>query len=249
MTLFERYRSEFEALPGWFSREATALWDSLLTRQDTAGVMGNLLEIGVWKGKSAALSTMHARPDEHCVLVDVLPLTEAQAAIGRIRTENMHYLVMPSSDLTKTNLMGGDARTFRWIHIDGEHSGPAVSNDLEIANVLLSDRGVLVLDDFFNPIYPQVTRAALRFLDARPYDLTLFLCGFNKGYICRPRAAREYLEYIKGRLHGDMAERGCPEVTVFKTTDTADMNCFGIGPRMQDFDYRGPDWAQKDIAI
>ncbi len=35
--------------------------------------------------------------------------------------------------------------------MDGEHSGQSVINDLEIADHLLSDRGMAVFDDFFSP--------------------------------------------------------------------------------------------------
>ena len=34
--------------------------------------------------------------------------------------------------------------------MDGEHSGQSVINDLEIADHLLSDRGMAVFDDFFH---------------------------------------------------------------------------------------------------
>lgn len=43
---------------------------------------GNLLEIGVWKGKSAGLLAMHCAPEEACVLVDPLQVAEAREHIS-----------------------------------------------------------------------------------------------------------------------------------------------------------------------
>ena len=55
------------------------------------------------------------------------------------------------------------ARDFRWIHIDGEHTAQAVSNDLAIAETLLSDRGILVLDDFFLQVIRRSHRPCFAF--------------------------------------------------------------------------------------
>ena len=54
-------------------------------------------------------------------------------------------------------------RSFRWIHIDGEHTGQAVGNDLAIAHELLADDGIICIDDFFNPAYAQVSAASFPF--------------------------------------------------------------------------------------
>jgi predicted O-methyltransferase YrrM len=247
-SIFQRYLDRYADTPGWFWKDAIAVWDSLLCFQKKAGITGNFLEIGVWKGKSAILSAMHAATEESCVLVDPLPLVEAKAAIGEFKPENVLYLEIKSTELLQTNIMGGDGRSFRWVHIDGEHSAAAVLEDLKIATTLLSERGVIVVDDFLSPLYPQVSRAVFHHLESCPLQLTLFLCGFNKAYICRTRCASEYLSFCKESLFEEMKARGS-KLTVYKTTDPADMNCFGVSARIEDFDLRGPDWDQHSIRI
>ena len=133
--------------------------------------------------------------------------------------------------------------------MDGEHSGQSVINDLEIADHLLSDRGMAVFDDFFSPGYPQVTQAVFQFLATQPGHLALVPCGFNKGYLCRPKAAREYLQFVRTSLCSNMAERGCDQVTIWKTTEPGDMNTFGVTDRYLDFNHRGPDWDQNNLNI
>ena len=137
----------------------------------------------------------------------------------------------------------------RWIHIDGEHSESAISNDLEVAARLLSANGVISIDDFMLHSYPHLTRAAFRFLDSRASDISLFLYGFGKGYLCRPPAKHAYLSYIKESIFADMAARGCAEITIFKTNTPNELNCFGIGPRFMDFDYYGLDADQSAVVI
>jgi len=186
--IHQRYEKSCANLAGWFSRESAAICDTLLSYQEASKICGNLLEIGVFQGKSAALAAMHSQESETCVFVDPMPLEEARRQIEQVASNaKCQYLQEGSQYLVRYPWLAAAARDFRWIHIDGEHSAQAVSNDLSLAETLLSDRGLLVLDDFFSPGYPQITQALFQFLDRTAGRLTLVLCGYNKGYLCRPR--------------------------------------------------------------
>ena len=250
MKRFDEYMKHFSEVEGWFQTPAIAIWDSLLSYQEGQRISGNMIEIVVWKGKSAALAALHCQPGEECVFVDAMPLDAAKATISQVLPQaTCHYLLEQSQFLARHPFVSQGTRSFRWIHVDGEHTGQSVINDLEIADHLLSDRGIAVFDDFFSPGYPQVTQAIFQFLATRPGRLTLVLCGFNKGYLCRPKAAREYLQFIQKSLYSDMAERGCGNVTIWKTTEPGDMNTFGVTDRYLEFSYRGPDWDENNILV
>lgn len=250
MTRFDEYMQHFADVEGWFQTPAVAIWDSLLGYQQTQRISGNLLEIGVWKGKSAALAALHCQAGEECVFVDAMPLDDAKATISQVLPQvTCHYLQEQSQFLARHPFLSQGTRSFRWIHVDGEHTAQAVINDLEITDHLLSDRGIAVFDDFFSAGYPQVTQAVFQFLATRPGRLALVLCGFNKGYLCRPKAAREFLEYVRTSLYADMVERGCDKVTIWKTTEPGDMNTFGVTDRYLEFSYRGPDWDENNIRV
>jgi predicted O-methyltransferase YrrM len=149
---FEKYMEHFSDLPGWFDSPAIAIWDVLLTCQTQRGLTGNLLEIGVWKGKSAALMALHCEADETCILVDIEPMDGARARIGQIVPEaQCVYLQKSSPFLLQQSSLLAMAGNFRWLHIDGEHSSEIVTNDLQIADVLLGRLGMVVVDDFFLP--------------------------------------------------------------------------------------------------
>ena len=244
---FTRYQIEFSNLPGWFLPQAQAAWDCFLAFQGQQDIHGNMLEIGVWKGKSAALSTLHARANESCIYVDRLMLSEFKETIGLIRQSNHLFLEVASESLPAMPQVMQRGATFRWIHIDGEHSGEAVWRDLAVADELLSDKGMLCIDDFPSCAYPQVNFAVVEFLAQHPH-LTMVACGHNKGYICRAEIAPLYLVFIKDELHRQMKARGV-DVTIWKSGRPADRNCFGITDRVELFDYRGPDWAPGKIEI
>jgi len=248
--LYQRYLQSCANIPGWFYPQSAAIWDTLLSYQKATAIAGNLLEIGVFQGKSAAMAALHRQGEETCVFVDPMPLEEVRQRIEQIVPEaKCQYIQELSQYLLRHEFVREAARDFRWIHIDGEHSAQAVSSDLTVAEMLLSDRGMVVLDDFFSPGYPQITQALFRFLEATPGRLTLVLCGYNKGYLCRPRAAREYLTFMRSFLHANMTKRGCGRITVCKTSEPVDMNTFGVIDRYNDMDYRGPDWDIENIYI
>jgi predicted O-methyltransferase YrrM len=245
-----RYRAEYECLSGWLRPEAAATWSCLFAFQEERGIRGDLMEIGIFKGKSAALIALHAGPQEKVMLVDPMLRREATDAIQDIGISGEVVLIRDlSENLAGHQQVMSRIGHFRWIHVDGEHSLRAVANDLRISARLLAEDGVICLDDFMSSCYPQVTIAAFRFLERLEGEFTLFLCGFNKGYICRTAAARPYLEYLRDRLLDDLEQRDIREVMVCKTTDPDELNCFGLVPRKRQFRYKGPDWAPDRIRI
>jgi hypothetical protein len=246
---FQRYMRTCSSISGWFSRESIALWDCLLSYQRCQEISGHLFEIGVHHGRSAALAAMHTSFEELLVLVDSQSLVCARQNLAAIKPSNVIYLETRSQNLHTYPIVGQLASKCRWIHIDGEHSESAVTSDLECASLLLSANGVISLDDFLSAAYPQIARAVFRYLESPHVDLSLFLCGFNKGYLCRPNAKPSYLTYLKDTGYIDMAARGCRSITFFKTNAPEEVNCFGISNREQDLDYRGLDGDKSTILI
>lgn len=241
------WRERFEALPGWFSDESVIVWDCLLAFQ--AGLPhGHLLEIGVYTGKSAGLAWLHGRAGEEIVLVDPFRLEQARALLEAVRPAGIHAYTCTSDRVPRVELERFRGAC-RWLHIDGEHTGHACAHDLELTETLLAEHGVIVVDDFMAANYPQVTAAVFAYLHAHPERLRLFLCGFQKGYLARPRSVRLYLEYVRDRLQDDLGARGFAErITLWKTTSPDDMNCFGMrgwnGRRLV-----GLDWDKAAILV
>lgn len=201
------------------------------------------------KGKSAALLAVRSDPSETVVLVDPALRREATDLVAEAHPVNNVLLRAKSQDIADNEEILAMHGRCRWIHIDGEHSGRAVRNDLAIAARLVAPDGIICLDDFFAPAYPQITESAFRFLDERKDDFRLFLTGFRKGYVCRRSAAPDYLRFVMERLPTECRRRGFTDFTLCKTTDPADMNCFGQTPRRNDADFKGPDMDPGRIEI
>jgi hypothetical protein len=53
---------------------------------------------------------------------------------------------------------------FRFIHVDGGHSSEVAYSDLKLATRHAASKGVIVVDDYHNPAWPDVTVGVDRFL-------------------------------------------------------------------------------------
>jgi Methyltransferase domain len=242
------YREHFAALPGWFTDDSAAVWDCLLAFQHAQAVRGHAFEIGVFHGKSAALTCLHLRADEQLVLVDPYRLDEVRERLATIRADRLVCHPCLSTQLPAADLQELHGRC-RWVHVDGEHTGFACSHDLALADRLLDDRGLVVVDDFLSPRYPQVAAAVFNYLHLHPFSFRLFLCGFFKAYLVRPKHAAAYLEFVRDRIGAELQARGHGQrISFFKTTVPDDYNCFGMG-RFEGRDMIGLDWDKDRILV
>ena len=251
-TRFQKYRKIYDTTQGWFEFGAAGIWDALLEEQSKQNITGHLFEIGVWHGKSAALLAMHAKPKrEECHFVDLtytnLPTKETlRRARGAALDRSIHLIEADSRDFAHAALLREKPNRFRFAHIDAEHTGGAVYGDLATCNTLLNQQGIVCLDDFMMPNYPQVTEAVFRYVRDHPDQYTMILCGYFKAFLARPHFAHRYLEFFAKHLIDQLEEREIA-ATLFKTTWPAEMNCFGIRERTDGRRYRGPDWDFDSI--
>ena len=198
MDTLDAYLQNYGSLPGWFTDELAAVWDCLLAFQHAQAHQGPRVEIGVYHGKSAALTCLHLRADEQLVLVDPYRLDEVAGACSPRSGRPSGLHPCRSTQLPAAELQELHGRC-RWVHVDGEHTGFACSHDLALADRLLDDRGLVAVDDFLSPRYPQVAAAVFNYLQLHPFSFRLFLCGFFKAYLARPKHAAAYLELHPGR--------------------------------------------------
>lgn len=229
--LLARYRSSFPDILGWFDEDAMFAWDFLLGSQTRAGVQGDFFEIGVYKGRSAVLGALHVRPEDWCVLLDKNPVPEAAAMIESFRPGNNKCICCHSTAAR------GDARVrehfhrCRWVHIDGDHKGMSVTNDLELAADLIHENGIICVDDFFSFRYPQITAAIYRFLfDHQKPGFQIFFAGSNQCYICRSSAFRQYDDILRVDLLATL-ERSDLKQQVNRTSYASDGGCFTMSWR------------------
>lgn len=248
--LFEEYLKRCKDVPGFVTPESIAVWDCLLAFQQHRQLSGPLLEIGVYYGKSAMMLAMHASEADELFLVDCTDFVDsAEVLVKTFKPAGVVVFKQKSSQGAVWSLASSHTHLFRWVHVDGDHKAETVWTDLELGNRLLADEGILCVDDFLNPRYPQLTYAVCTFLEKHRAELQMFLCGFNKAYLVRPNALFRHLRFVKEDLGTKLSLLGIKEITIYKTDYPSVLNCFGIGSRWGDFLYYGLDEDPAQVLI
>ena len=166
-------------IPGWFNIDDLAHFTLVLETQTSSGLHGDLLEIGCYHGRSAAVLALHLQAGERLFLADAfdLPLSDPYGdtatpekvwrnlatAVPALSRERVFIQRAYSSELTLPSEL-----KVRFAHVDGGHDAPTVHTDLTLCTERLVPGGVMVIDDYAHPHYPGVTEAVREFLHHQP---------------------------------------------------------------------------------
>ncbi|MGA4840007.1 class I SAM-dependent methyltransferase [Streptomyces sp. G45] len=167
---------ELGDVPGWFPHLDQMLFDWFLSRQESRGMRGDLLEIGVYMGKSAIFLGHHRQDGEDYTVCD---LFEDEAPDGANKAESAKsYPTLTKRAFERNYLSFHDElprvlrapssvvpdevapRSCRFVHVDASHLYEHVRGDIGAARDTLKPEGVVVLDDFRSEHTPGVSIAA-----------------------------------------------------------------------------------------
>jgi hypothetical protein len=178
-------------IPGWLEDVTALRTMDLLSWQEQSGIVGPLLEIGVYGGRYfSILARSAARQGSRVVGIDTFQwisqdrvwqnLQPVRVDSSLIRFENCS-----STDLDASDLIGLCDHKPRFISVDGSHELNDVFHDLELVEAVLAPKGIAALDDFLNPLTLGVNEAINLFFST-PRNLRPFAYIRNKLFICRP---------------------------------------------------------------
>jgi hypothetical protein len=238
---FERLLAEVQPIPGMMSDLSVRLFDTFLDLQRRHGTAGPMLEIGVFKGKSAAVMAAHAAPGERIVLVDIEKQFDRETEARHL--SRCEFLAMPSERFPREfKDYSALKRACRFIHIDASHEHDATLGEMRIVDELLADDGVAAFDDFANLDYAQNIAAIFRYLFSEPTDLRMFLVTAEKAYVCREAALARYGAFALEGLIGAMRERGHDGLLIARTDSHGDFRPVHLRPRLpgEEGDLFGP---------
>lgn len=160
-------RRTWRDIPGWFPAVDHALFEAILEEQ-AAGAPGDLVEIGVFQGRSAVVIGAHVRGEERFVVVDpfgdraLLGIEEP----GARRAERNYFTTLDRRTFEENYLSVHDdlpvilqalsrdvvahvaPGSVRFLHVDGSHEYDDVRVDAGSARTLLRADGVVVFDDY-----------------------------------------------------------------------------------------------------
>lgn len=158
-------------IPGWFPSIDEAIFEHFLSA-DAVAPRGDLVELGVYLGKSAAFIGRFKRPEETFTVCDLFGLppeagTPRRRSFSGLRREEFerNYLALfdelpvvvqgPSSTILDHVAPG----TVRFLHVDASHQYAHVAVDVESARKILLPDGVVVFDDYRTAHTPGVAAA------------------------------------------------------------------------------------------
>jgi hypothetical protein len=158
------YILAMSTVPGWFSETDARLFVELSGRQRRQGIAGDLMEIGVYYGKSAILLGYLTGTDERLIVndlfndsADITPgnIEENQRwydGFGRREFEQQYQrfhkdlpemLLGTSTEIDREAM----ANRFRFVHVDGSHEYDIVREDIRSAETMLVGGGIVAFDD------------------------------------------------------------------------------------------------------
>jgi len=195
-----KYFKDAKGIAGWFSSHDAFMFHVLLSMQSLDKVDGDLLEIGVFEGKSSVLLGRHLKKNEEFHACDIFSeLTDSKNAEEiRLSYPNLSRKIFesnmlqtlghlpeihqcPSSQLQSK--LGN--RKFRFIHIDGSHLYVHVKLDLDYAaEAIAIEKGIIAVDDFRTQHAIGVTAAVWEKIIAG--RLTPFAITPAKIYLSKP---------------------------------------------------------------
>jgi hypothetical protein len=165
--------AHIDEIEGWFFPADRLLFDWVLSRRD--GVPGDLVELGVYMGKSAVYIGSYLREGEVFTVCD---LFDAPAPDAETDTEmRVYYPTLTRKKFEHNYLSFHSAlpvvvegpssmissrvkpQSCRFAHIDASHLYEHVSVDIDNVRDLLVPDGVVALDDYRSPHTPGVAAA------------------------------------------------------------------------------------------
>ncbi|MQY35200.1 hypothetical protein SRB17_31720 [Streptomyces sp. RB17] len=170
-----RQPHRLDDVAGWFPVLDQLLFDWFLNRQETAEMRGDLLEVGVYMGKSAIFIGRHQQPGERYTVCDLFEgdapddanQAESSKSYGALtrRVFEGNYLSfhdeLPRVLQGPSSLVPAEVEpdSCRFVHIDASHLYEHVHGDIGTARDLLLPDGIVVLDDFRSEHTPGVSIA------------------------------------------------------------------------------------------
>jgi hypothetical protein len=170
---------------------------------------GGVCEIGVHHGQYYIMLNQVIPFYESSYAIDVFDLQHLnidKSGEGNLKTfkENLQNydihkgenttIVQGDSTDTKLNLTNYiEPGSIRFFSIDGGHTAEHAINDLHIANQLIANEGIVIVDDIMHHWWPGVLEGLVKFIENKPTLIPVAM-GYNKMYLCKMSFHQYYIE-------------------------------------------------------
>jgi hypothetical protein len=206
-----RYLSEGQnEVKGWLNPVDAQLIASIGNLQTEHDIGGGVGEIGVYHGKLFIILYLLRNPYEKAFCIDVFehqelnldqsgglvsPATFRDNVVRHAGSFDVHVMSRSSEQVAADEILSavGPVRLFS---VDGGHTAELTLNDLTLAEQSLDQAGVVVLDDYFNRMWPAVSNGCNQFFQ-RTNRLAPFAISVNKVFFSCAERAEFYREGLR----------------------------------------------------
>jgi hypothetical protein len=192
-------RKQARSVSGWLAPESGEVITHLAGQQTAAGLTGGVGEIGIHHGKLFLLLYLALQEGERAFALDVFEdqqfnidasgLGDRATFLGNFARaggdeSRITIFAQDSCSVTAADLSAATG-PLRLMSVDGGHTEDITHNDMRLAEELLAEDGVLVLDDVYQERWPAVAAGAFRFVLEPGRRLRPFAISPNKTYFCK----------------------------------------------------------------
>lgn len=208
-----RYLNHLNSVSGWLSKFSAEAIVALSEFQNERNFQGAVAEIGVHHGKLFLLAYLTTKQHEPALAIDVFDqqhLNIDKSGCGN-KTIFLRHLRKWAGDTDGVELIEDSSLNvdtadvldkvghIRFFSIDGSHTEEATTHDLRLAESVMTEEGIIALDDCFSEFWPEVSSAVSRYLMRNPAFVP-FAMTPGKVYLCRDHLREVYQAMLRERF-------------------------------------------------
>ena len=214
---------------GMMQTLSIALFEGFLQFQAEQNITGDMIEFGVYRGKSASVIMRHLNDGEEMFLVDIADYPELDK-LSKVSTSFKFLKGKSESLLQEQDFLDQIPAQVRFSHHDASHSYINVMSEMEAMAGRIAPRGLMVLDDYGNPSYMQVVAASFHYLAREDSPVEVLLYSNNKAYLCRKEDFDFYAKFLVEDLLGRVQGVG-HNCYITRTEDNPGYRGFSLFPK------------------
>jgi hypothetical protein len=195
---------------GWFSLNDAMVFAHLLNAQTQWKLQGAVAEIGVHHGKSFIALCLGRTAHEKALCIDIFDdqqhnkdhsgsgsesIFRKNLTHAGIDTASLTILKRSSLEVSAPEITQAVGQV-RFFSVDGGHWLEIAKHDLTLASDTLSEGGIIALDDYSHPDWPEVSLGFYEWFKASDGSVVPFLITNNKLYLAKKEWAARYAEHI-----------------------------------------------------
>lgn len=195
---------------------------------------GPVAEIGVFEGKFliGLAKTFGCSADNRAQAIDVFDMQMFnldKAGVGKQEVLEANFdahgpgrAALDCIRMDSLSLRQRDAQNlldahgpFAFFSVDGCHEVAHTMNDIEFAMSVISNDGIIAVDDYTNPNWPGVQEAVAKMYLMRDFAFVPLLVSCNKLLLCSYSRLTEYLNAVETYVRANHAETRMKRVRRF----------------------------------